>query len=160
MRRLLVRLLLGGDIAEMLRGYRPPRGKHNSLITGSPTNWSWGKGDHGSELDGLLDDDHTQYLNNARHDVVARHPSTVIGVARGEELVMTDKDFATGLNTVVSAVAVLGYEPDMEAMWVSVHNSVTPGNMVIKVWKPMAFNDVTPVPNTEPVIVKWVAVGT
>ena len=73
LRSLLIRLLLGNDIAEMLQGYRPPRGKHNSLITGSPTSWSWGKGDHGSELDGLLDDDHTQYLNNTRHDTTTRH---------------------------------------------------------------------------------------
>jgi len=73
MRHLLVRLLLGSDFAAMVRGYRPPVGKHNSLITGSPTGWTWGKGDHGSELDGLGDDDHPQYLNTARHDVVARH---------------------------------------------------------------------------------------
>ena len=78
-RSVLVRLLLGRDIAEMLRGYTPPRGKHNSLITGSPTDWTWGKGDHGSELDGLGDDDHTQYLNTTRHDVTARHPAAVIG---------------------------------------------------------------------------------
>jgi len=73
LRSLIARLLLGKDITRLLQGYTPPRGKHNSLITGSPTNWSWGKGDHGSELDGLGDDDHTQYLNNARHDVTARH---------------------------------------------------------------------------------------
>ena len=34
--------------------------------------------DHG-ELEGLGDDDHTQYLNTARHDVVDRHPASVIG---------------------------------------------------------------------------------
>jgi len=73
MRNLLLRVLFGPDVAEFLRGYRPPEGKHNSLITGSPTSWTWGKGDHGSELDGLLDDDHTQYLNNTRHDLPARH---------------------------------------------------------------------------------------
>ena len=73
LRSFITRVLLGNDVAEMLGGYRPPQGKHNSLITGSPTSWTWGKGDHGLELDGLLDDDHTQYLNNARHDLVARH---------------------------------------------------------------------------------------
>ena len=73
MRNLLLRILFGPDVAEFLHGYRPPEGKHNSLITGSPTSWTWGKGDHGSELDGLEDDDHTQYLNNARHDLPARH---------------------------------------------------------------------------------------
>ena len=73
LRGFITRLLLGSDVAEMLEGYRPPRGKHNSLITGNPTNWTWGKGDHGDELDGLGDDDHTQYLNNTRHDVVERH---------------------------------------------------------------------------------------
>ncbi len=73
MRDYLLRALFGPDIAEFLRGYKPPLGKHNSLITGNPTSWSWGQGDHGSDLDGLLDDDHTQYLNNARHDLPARH---------------------------------------------------------------------------------------
>ena len=33
-----------------------------------------GKLDHGLALDGLGDDDHAQYLNNARHDTTARHP--------------------------------------------------------------------------------------
>jgi len=73
LRALITRLLLGEAVAEMLQGYIPPRGKHNSLITGSPTGWTWGKGDHGSELDGLGDDDHTQYLNTTRHDVTERH---------------------------------------------------------------------------------------
>jgi len=73
MRNQILRILFGPDIAEFLRGYKPPVGKHNSLITGSPTAWSWGKGDHGSELDGLLDDDHTQYLNTTRHDLTERH---------------------------------------------------------------------------------------
>jgi len=73
MRDRMLRLLFGPDLAEFLRGYKPPVGKHNSLITGSPTAWTWGKGDHGAELDGLLHDDHTQYLNNARHDLPARH---------------------------------------------------------------------------------------
>ena len=36
--------------------------------------------DHGSVL-GLADDDHTQYLNVARHDVVARHPLSVLDSA-------------------------------------------------------------------------------
>ncbi|MBA7610509.1 hypothetical protein ES703_17717 [subsurface metagenome] len=73
LRSFVTRLLLGSDIAEMLQGYVAPQGKHNSLITGSPTSWTWGKGDHGAELNGLEDDDHTQYHNNARHDLPARH---------------------------------------------------------------------------------------
>jgi len=73
LRLLMTRLLLGEDIAYMLQGYRPPLSKHNSLITGSPTSWTWGKADHGEELDGLGDDDHPQYLNTARHDIVGRH---------------------------------------------------------------------------------------
>jgi hypothetical protein len=36
--------------------------------------------DHG-DLDGLADDDHSQYLNIARHDLVARHPLTVLDTA-------------------------------------------------------------------------------
>jgi len=34
-------------------------------------------------LTGLSDDDHTQYLNNARHDIKTRHPLTVIGNSGG-----------------------------------------------------------------------------
>ena len=73
MRNLLLRLLLGRDFAVLVQGYRPPTSKHNSLITGGPTGWTWGKGDHGSELEGLGDDDHPQYLNTERHDIPARH---------------------------------------------------------------------------------------
>lgn len=36
--------------------------------------------DHG-DLDGLADDDHSQYLNIARHDLVARHPLAVLDTA-------------------------------------------------------------------------------
>ena len=49
---------------------------------------------HGS-LVGLADDDHSQYLNTARHDVVARHGAAVLGgdllpaVAVGDILVLS-----------------------------------------------------------------------
>ena len=36
--------------------------------------------DHG-KLTGLEDDDHSQYLNQARHDLVARHPLSVLDSA-------------------------------------------------------------------------------
>lgn len=39
-----------------------------------------GVNDHGL-LGGLGDDDHSQYLNNARHDLTARHPKSVISAA-------------------------------------------------------------------------------
>jgi hypothetical protein len=35
--------------------------------------------DHGLALTGLADDDHTQYLNTARHDTTTRHPISVGG---------------------------------------------------------------------------------
>lgn len=38
--------------------------------------------DHGAMI-GLADDDHTQYLNNTRHDVTSRHPTTVLGDGSG-----------------------------------------------------------------------------
>jgi len=38
--------------------------------------------DHGN-LSGLADDDHTQYLNTARHDTPDRHPNSVIKTATG-----------------------------------------------------------------------------
>ncbi len=74
MRKLLLRLLFGARLAEYLSGYRPPAGEHTSLIVGNPTGWTWGKGDHGEELEGLDDDDHPHYHNDARHDLPARHP--------------------------------------------------------------------------------------
>ncbi|KKN58168.1 hypothetical protein LCGC14_0555090 [marine sediment metagenome] len=74
MRKLLLRLLFGAQLAEYLHGYRPPAGEHNSLIIGNPTDWTWGKGDHGEELQGLGDDDHPHYHNDVRHDLPARHP--------------------------------------------------------------------------------------
>ena len=54
--------------------------------------------DHGG-LAGLADDDHTQYLNTTRHDVVGRHPVTVGGtglatIAAGGIL------YASALNTL------------------------------------------------------------
>jgi hypothetical protein len=53
------------------------------VVASWPAGSSGGGGgvtDHG-ELTGLGDDDHSQYLNTARHDVVARHPLSVLDSA-------------------------------------------------------------------------------
>lgn len=57
-------------------GYAMPWGLSYHDHTGVA--WEGPKLDHGAALVGLTDDDHTQYLNIARHDVPARHPTTAI----------------------------------------------------------------------------------
>lgn len=49
--------------------------------------------DHGA-LDGLADDDHGQYLNEARHDLVARHPLAVL-----DTLVCSQAEADSKINT-------------------------------------------------------------
>jgi len=38
---LLRRWLLGNEFAELVKGYKPPEGGHNSIPSGTPTSWSW-----------------------------------------------------------------------------------------------------------------------
>ena len=52
--------------------------------------------DHGG-LNGLADDDHTQYLNTARHDTTARHGSSVVD--HGQINGLADDDHTQYLNT-------------------------------------------------------------
>jgi len=81
-------------------------------------------------------------------------------IARGEASVTGTADIATGLSTVVQAVACLKDDISLNATWVSVANSATAGNIVLKVWKPTSTTDVTPVAATTSVIVRWIAIGT
>ncbi|MBA7596047.1 hypothetical protein ES703_07027 [subsurface metagenome] len=57
---------LSGELADL---QKPKDHTHQSSGGGTG-----GKLDHGLALDGLGDDDHTQYLNTSRHDTTERHP--------------------------------------------------------------------------------------
>jgi hypothetical protein len=66
--------------------------------------------DH-DNLTGLADDDHTQYLNTARHDVTTRHPVSVLGDGSGLGLrqtveIKTDDTFDKGDYPWLRAVMV------------------------------------------------------
>ena len=81
-------------------------------------------------------------------------------VARGETAVTGTADIATGLVTVVQCVAVLEDDVSLDGMWVSVADSVTEGNVILKVWKPTAAADCTPIAATVAKTVRWIATGT
>lgn len=81
-------------------------------------------------------------------------------IARGETSVTGTADIATGLATVVQAVACLEDDIALTAAWVSVADSATPGNIVLKVWKPTGSADCTPTAATTAKSVRWIAIGT
>ena len=81
-------------------------------------------------------------------------------VARGETSVTGTADIATGLATLVQCVAVLKDDVSLDGAWVSVADSVTAGNVVLKVWKPTAAADCTPIAAIVAKSVRWVAMGT
>jgi len=43
MRNLLLRWLVGKDFAELIEGYKPPKGEHHSVPVGTSTSWTWGR---------------------------------------------------------------------------------------------------------------------
>lgn len=80
------RLFTSGRVGVWTTATRPPgvRGRFGfNFTTGGFEFWNgsaWTPAavtDHGA-LTGLADDDHTQYLNNARHDTTARHGAGVV----------------------------------------------------------------------------------
>ena len=82
-------------------------------------------------------------------------------IARGVATVTGTFAVATGLSTVVLGQVTLGQDPHtVSGMWVSCTTSATVGNLDIKVTKPTAVNDVTPVDSATGVKVNWIAVGT
>jgi len=62
-------MVVGNYVLVAIPGGNP----RDACVVASWPAGSSGITDHG-ELDGLADDDHSQYLNVARHDLVARHP--------------------------------------------------------------------------------------
>lgn len=81
-------------------------------------------------------------------------------IARGETAVTGTADIATGLTTVVQAIACLETDPSLEAFEASVADSGTAGQIILKVWKPTGAADCTPIAATVAKSVRWVAVGT
>ena len=81
-------------------------------------------------------------------------------VARGVNSFIANLELATGLTTVVQAVACLKDNPSLTGGWVSVADSATTGNILLKVWKPTAAADCTPIAATVAVNVRWIAIGT
>lgn len=80
-------------------------------------------------------------------------------IARGEALVTGTADIPTELTTVVQVLACLETDPSLEAFLVSTGDSGTPGQIVLKVWKPTGAADCTPVAATVVKSVRWVAIG-
>ena len=81
-------------------------------------------------------------------------------IARGKTGVTGSADIATGLATVVQAVACLEDDASLNGDVVTVADSATPGNIVLKVWKRTAAADCTPVAATVEKSVRWIAIGT
>ncbi len=69
-------MVVGNYVLVAIPGGNP----RDACVVASWPQGSSGIRDHG-DLDGLADDDHSQYLNVARHDVVARHPLSVLDSA-------------------------------------------------------------------------------
>jgi len=81
-------------------------------------------------------------------------------LARGETSVTGSADIATGLGTVVVAVACLKDDIALDGAWVSIADSATAGNIILRVWKPTSATDCTPIAATVAKTVRWIAVGT
>jgi len=49
-------------------------------------------------------------------------------------------------------------DPSLDAMWCNMKYGGTPGEIVIKVWKPTGYRDCTPILSTTPTWVRWFAI--
>ena len=81
-------------------------------------------------------------------------------LARGEAAVTGTADVDTGLATVVAVVASLKSDPSVDALWASAASSSTAGHIDLKVWKPTASDNCTPIAATAEKSVEWIAIGT
>jgi hypothetical protein len=83
-------------------------------------------------------------------------------IARGSTSVTgaTGGDINTGLATVLGVAASIGADISLNANEVSAALSATPGHITVKVWKPTATGDCTPIASTTATVINWVAVGT
>ena len=83
-------------------------------------------------------------------------------LARGSASITgaTGGDIVTGLTTVVALAASLGEDSSLAGNHVSATLGGTAGHITLKVWKPTATGDCTPILATAAKTVNWVAVGT
>lgn len=81
-------------------------------------------------------------------------------LARGETSVTGTADVTTGLATVVAVVASLGEDAALTGLWVTAAIGGTAGHIDLKVWKPTAAADCTPIAATVAKKVDWIAIGT
>lgn len=107
------------------------------------------------------------YADAARLIVAVAGVAAGYKVARGQHTTVAASDtVATGLATVVAAVAVLDSDPTTDPLFVTCSigdqaGAPAAGSIYIKSWKPTAVNDVTPIAATTfGKKVNWVAVGT
>ena len=70
-------------------------------------------------------------------------------------------EVTTGLTFVGSVMASLEDDPSLDACWVSAYPSATAGKIWVKIWKPTASGDCTPVAKATGAFktVHWVAAG-
>lgn len=81
-------------------------------------------------------------------------------LARGITAVTGTLNITTGLTTVVIAGGTLESDVSLGANTVSVTGGSSAGKILVKVWKPTATSDCTPVAATSAFNVGWIAVGT
>uniref|UniRef100_A0A6H1Z7E5 Uncharacterized protein n=1 Tax=viral metagenome TaxID=1070528 RepID=A0A6H1Z7E5_9ZZZZ len=80
-------------------------------------------------------------------------------IARGESSITGSLSIATGLTTVVQAVACLSTAPALNGTLVAVI-SVNGGNITVGVYKPTSAADGTPILATVSRVIRWIAIGT
>lgn len=87
-------------------------------------------------------------------------------IARGVSAITGSGTVATGLTTVVAVVATMDNDASLtngNSVTASIGDqagSPAAGSVIIKVWKPTADTDATPVASGAEVSVNWIAVGT
>lgn len=99
--------------------------------------------------------DRTAALSTAPGAVAAGYK-----VARGVTAVTGTADVTTGLATVVAVVASMATNPAMTAYWCTAAIGGVAGHVDLKVWKPTAAADVTPLAGTTVADIHWIAIGT
>jgi hypothetical protein len=103
--------------------------------------------------------DRTAALSTAPAAVAAGYK-----IARGVTAVTGTADVTTGLATVVSCTATLATDVSLNANDASIsiptQSGGTAGHVTLKVWKPTATNDVTPIASTSATNTAWLCVGT
>ena len=80
-------------------------------------------------------------------------------IARGTAAITGSGTVQTGLQVVKNVTVSLSDDASLQATHVTVAKTSVRGQIQIKVWKPTASNDVTPVAATVAKNVEWIAVG-